>query len=120
MRRTFPLSFFLGIGYLATCCAGELDPYGANGPCSYLFKQPGGNCRDGKFTVETEVGQERKIISSKVVSLVTSTDSVGSVEPIAKCVAEHMDFYARWYVEELDKPGKQVTTIHVINDKACR
>ena len=116
--RTFLLLVFLAMPY-ATCSSAERDRYGANGPCAYLFKQPGGNCLEGSFTLETKIGPKRKIVSSKVISFSTSPESSGSVSPIAQCVADHMDFYAKWHVKNPDTPGKEVTTIHVVSANTC-
>ena len=117
--RTFLLLVAFATLACASCSAAEPDKYGANGPCAYLFKQPGGNCLDGAFTLETEVGPKRNIFSSKVLSFSTSPASSGSVAPLAQCVADNMAFYAKWHVKNPDTPGKQVVTIHVVNANTC-
>jgi hypothetical protein len=117
--RTFLVVCTFATFACASCAAAEPDPYGANGPCAYLFKQPGGNCLDGVFTLETEVGLNQQIVSSKVISSSASAASSGSVTPIAQCVADNMAFYAKWHVKDRDTPGKQTVTIHVVNANTC-
>jgi hypothetical protein len=118
--RTLYFFVFL-FASLPVCCFGdESDPYGANGPCAYLFQAPGGNCLDGVFTLEIEIGPGRQIVASKVVSSSATAKSSGPVAPLAECMASHMAFYARWQVKHIDTPGKEIVTIHVVNANTCK
>lgn len=91
----------------------------ANAPCGYLYRQPGEDCIDGLFELETEIGKSHEIVSSKVVRVATSTRSYGPVDPIAQCIAKNMAYYAKWHLRARDRIGLQRTTIYVVNSNAC-
>jgi hypothetical protein len=95
------------------------DPYGAKGPCAYIFQEPGGKCLDGSFTVEVEIGPEAQLVAAKVVSASASEKSSGPVDAIAQCVASNMSFYRKAYLKPPITPGKRLTTIHVVNANTC-
>jgi hypothetical protein len=118
--RTLSVFVLLAISPSTVCLGDEADPYGAKGPCAYLFELPGGKCLDGVFTLETEIGPGQKIVTSKVTASSETPKSSGSVAPVAECVANHMAFYARWYIKHLDTPGKETNTIHVVNANTCK
>jgi len=119
--RTILASVLFMFGFsCATCSGEETDSHGNKGPCAYLFEAPGGNCLDGVFTLETEIGPGQQIISSKVTSSSETSKSSGSVAGVAECVASHMAFYAHSYIKHIDTPGKETNTIHVVNANTCK
>jgi hypothetical protein len=80
--RTLSVFVLLAISPSTVCLGDEADPYGAKGPCAYLFELPGGKCLDGVFTLETEIGPGQKIVTSKVTASSETPKSSGSVAPV--------------------------------------
>jgi hypothetical protein len=97
---------------------GSLSEAADLAPCAYLFKAPA--CLDGIFTLEVNVGEKQKILSTRVVASSTSAQSSGSIVPVAECVAGHMNFYAKFYIHNPDQLGKQTVPVNVVAPPSCK